>query len=107
MAYRAGTASLGWFWATPSTSARWPVRSWSPVGWPDRGAAWFSRLPQQRQYCLDPTGHVPIFGQSQLVEDRVDVVLHGPLGEGHCFRYSGIVAALGHQLEDLPLAASE
>ena len=62
---------------------------------------------QEEEHRLHPAVDVGLLGQGQLGEDRVDVLLDGPLGEHQRGRHGRVVLSLGHLREDLGLAGGE
>lgn len=61
------------------------------------------RALQVEQDRGDPAVEVDVLGEPELAEDRVGVLLDGPLGDGQLTGDGSVAAARGHAREDLEL----
>ena len=68
---------------------------------------WLGLIAEEREHRHHPAVHVRLLGQTQLVEQGVDVLLHGSLGEEERFRDRGVVLSLCHVAEHFALPVGE
>src|SRR6476620_1046228 len=64
-------------------------------------------LPKEREHGHDTAVHVGFFGEAELVEHRVDVLLDRAVGEERALRDRRVVQPLRHQRQHLALALGE